>query len=157
MPSGVYKHHSQQGFQKGHHPISGFKKDNKLWDNENSKKTRFKKGQNGENHFRWKGGKRKNYAGYILIYNPNHPFCNKNKCVREQRLVVEKQIGRYLKPEEKVHHVGIKYPIDSIENKQDNRPENLMAFASNGYHMAFHHWGYYNQKHIIFDGRKLTK
>jgi len=38
---------------------------------------------------------------------------------------MEKHLGRYLKPEECVHHKGIKYPIGSIENKQDNRIENL--------------------------------
>jgi len=77
----------------------------------------FKKRYQGENGSNWKGGKRKTVQGYILIYSPNHPFANNDKSVREHRLIMEKYLRRYLKPEEIVHHLnGI---------KDDNRIENL--------------------------------
>ena len=51
---------------------------------------------------------------------------------------MEEIIGRYLIPPEMVHHKGIKYPFGSIENKQDDRPENLQLFANRKKHTKFH-------------------
>jgi hypothetical protein len=79
----------------------------------------------GENSPSWNGGK--NYTdkvGYVKVYCPNHPYAHNNR-VYEHRLVMEKKLGRYLKPWEVVHHLGTKFPISSIENKSDNREENL--------------------------------
>ena len=95
-------------------------------------------------------GKTKDSRGYILIHKPEHPFCNHQKYVRESRLIVESQIGRYLKPEEVCHHTN--------RNKQDNRPENLMAFTSNSAHIKFHyHPENVKPEEIVFDGRKLKQ
>ncbi len=92
----------------------------------------------GNGNGRWNGGRIKSKAGYIRIYMPKHPHCDPNGYILEHRLVMEKYIGRYLKPEEVVHHRGIRYPIDSIENKQDNRTKNLMLFENTGAHLTFH-------------------
>ena len=73
------------------------------------------------NHF-WKGGKRFNYAGYIQIYKPEHPY----SCfsyIFEHRLIIEKHLGRFLKPEEHCHHID--------GNKLNNEPENLRIIGSN--------------------------
>lgn len=91
------------------------------------------------NHFRWKGGKAIDKDGYILTKSPNHPFCSCGGYVREHRLVMEKHIGRFLKPEEIVHHDGIRYPLGSTKNKQDNRVENLRLFSNLSEHQKHHY------------------
>ena len=94
----------------------------------------------------WKGGRTKNSEGYILIKNREHPFCNCEGYIFEHRLVSERQIGRYLKPEETVHH------INGIIT--DNRIENLMVFVSKSAHIRFHkNPSKINSSEITFDGR----
>ena len=92
----------------------------------------------GSKNWNWKGGKRKSSQGYIFILKPNHPGANNQGYVKRSNLVIEKKIGRFLKPKEVVHHKGIKYPLGSIENKQDDRIENLMLFKNNGKHHKYH-------------------
>ena len=93
----------------------------------------------GEKCYAWKGGKII-HNGYVMVLNRAHPHARLGgKYVREHRLIMEKYLGRYLTPEERVHHKGIKYPIDSIKNKQDNRIKNLELFANHSEHNKFHH------------------
>lgn len=108
---------------------------------------RYKKhGAEGTSH--WKGGISKDHDGYIFIYQPHHPYANKMKYVREHRLVVEKYIGRFLKSEEMVHH------IDEIKN--NNSPNNLMAFINRSAHVRFHiNPNNVKKEEIIFDGRLI--
>lgn len=82
-----------------------------------------------ENH-NWRGGLCKQSNGYILEYAPDHPYAIKNKgYVLQHRLVVERQLGRYLLPSEVVHHRN--------EDKQDNRFENL-EIVTRSRHMSHH-------------------
>jgi len=64
----------------------------------------------------WKGGKYINKLGYVVVHILNHPYSWKNR-ILEHRLIMEKYLGRYLKPKEIIHH------INGIRN--DNRLENL--------------------------------
>jgi hypothetical protein len=86
--------------------------------------------RSGENSPSWKGGKSYTHAGYIFITltpdSPYYPMRRKHRNgILEHRLVMAQYLGRCLYPWELVHHKGILYPIDSIENKRDNRIENL--------------------------------
>lgn len=85
---------------------------------------------NGKGNPNWKGGKYIDGNGYVLVYAPDHPFPSTGKYIYEHRLVMEKIIGRYLLPEEQVHHTN--------EVKHDNRPENLVLFANASEHRKYH-------------------
>src|SRR5215212_7312026 len=76
----------------------------------------------GPKHWNWKGGKRINTQGYVMIYAPDHPEADSTGCVREHRLVMEQVLGRRLEPLQVVHHIN--------GNKQDNRCENLVLESS---------------------------
>ena len=86
--------------------------------------------KSGKNHGLWKGGIQKQGNGYLYILIPNHSFRDKRDRVLLHRLVMEKHLGRYLKPEEVVHHIN--------ENKQDNRIKNLKLFATTSLHSKYH-------------------
>ena len=102
-------------------------------------KKNLSKNSTGKNNPHWKGGKYKTKAGYIFIKNRKHPFCNKCGYIFEHRLVMEKHLGRYLKPEEVVHHKGTKYPMNSFKDRGDNRIKNLTLFVNNGKHKSYHY------------------
>jgi len=74
----------------------------------------------GEDHWKWKKGRCK-CNGYMSIKTLYHPYANNRGYVYEHRLVMEKDIGRYLLPDEKVHHINGK-PLD-------NRIENLVLIS----------------------------
>ena len=92
--------------------------------------TSFKKGRKPHNFKGWYRSK----EGYIFIYFPEHPFATGEKFrktyVMEHRLVMEKNIGRYLKSDEIVHHIN--------EKRDDNRIQNLRLCKNNAEHKSFH-------------------
>lgn len=77
----------------------------------------------------WKGGK-KHCVGYLVIKTADHPYGDKRGYVMEHRLVMEKHLNRYLKPDEFVHHIN--------EDKLDNRIENLELFEDISKHLSYH-------------------
>lgn len=165
MPSGIYKRnpHSEKAkermsiarkkfikdnpdnntaFKKGHIPTHGFKKGHKLG--------LGKKRPNisGKNHPNWKDGININ-NGYIYIMKKKHPKANKYGYVKRSHFIIEKYLGRFLRPKEIVHHIN--------KIKDDDRIKNLMVFINNSAHMRFHK-NPHNVKpsEIIFDGRTLS-
>lgn len=100
--------------------------------------------RSGEGHPEWKGGRILDRHGYVHVWAPDHPECQrvnemrrlkacgkyyrKEKYIQEHRLVMEKHLGRQLAPHEVVHH------INGVND--DNRLENLQLFQSNAEHLA---------------------
>ena len=85
----------------------------------------------GQENPRWKGGRWVQGQGYVLVLVPDHPYADRHGYVREHRLVMEQTLGRYLLPGEVVHHLN--------HVRDDNRPENLELFGSNGEHKRTEH------------------
>ena len=78
--------------------------------------THYYGGVSGKDHWNWKGGITK-IGEYVYVIAKEHPRKNSGGYVAEHRLVMETTLGRYLTPNEEVHHRnGI---------KDDNRIENL--------------------------------
>jgi len=63
------------------------------------------------------------------VYRPEHPQADAKGRMREHRLIMEQVIGRYLRPEEVVHH--------DDDNGSNNDPANLRLFANNAEHKAY--------------------
>lgn len=99
MPIGIYKR-TKPAWNKG---LKG-------WTNSGSFKYR-------KDHPNWNGGKSITTKGYIIRLKRDHPLASKRGYVYEHRLIVEKEIGRYLHTFEVVHHIN--------HIKTDNRRSNL--------------------------------
>lgn len=56
---------------------------------------------------------------------------NSRGYVKKSRLTIEQALGRYLTPEEIVHHIN--------KIRDDDRIDNLMAFVSHSAHRRFHY------------------
>lgn len=76
----------------------------------------FKTKLTGKYSSAWKGGKPKHSSGYIRVLRPDHPHCDTTNYVLEHRLVMEKELGRYLKSEEIVHHIDHDKSNNDINN-----------------------------------------
>jgi len=71
----------------------------------------------GSNHPGWKGGTTNLGDGYTGIWKPEHPRSTKGGYVKEHRLVIENDIGRFLNTDELVHHIN--------GGRKDNKLKNL--------------------------------
>lgn len=88
----------------------------------------------GKNCNHWRGGRWIDAEGYVQIYCPEHPHATAKRYKTEHRLVMEKHLGRYLKPWEIVHHID--------GNRSNNKIKNLFL-TTRGCH-----------KHTYADGFK---
>ena len=90
-----------------------------------------------DNSLGWKGGRTVDHGYILVLLQPDdffYPMAKHDHYVREHRLVMAKHLNRCLLPWEVVHHKGIKYALGSVENKQDNRIDNLELLGSNAKH-----------------------
>ena len=100
-------------------------------------------GQVGDKHPNWKGGRTKIYDYIQVKIYPDdffYPMANKAGYVLEHRLVMAKHLERCLQSWELVHHKGTKYI--GIENRSDNRIENLELTGGVAEHSLEHSRGY---------------
>ena len=94
-------------------------------------------GKTKEKSSRWNGGEKKRKDRYILVIAPDdHPYPadikkSGTKYILEHRYVMEQHIGRYIAPEEVVHHLD--------GNPANNSIENLQLFSSKSEHMLKAH------------------
>lgn len=86
--------------------------------------------QRGADNPSYSGGRHVGTNGYVHVLNPEHPSADSRGYVYEHRLVMEQIQGRTLTNAEVVHHIN--------RVKTDNRPENLMLFASQSDHLKHH-------------------
>lgn len=107
---------------------------NKKLSDETKKKLSVVKTKKGVGH------KKTRKDGYVSIYFPDHPKSNKDGYIMEHDLIMECKIGRWLKPNEVVHHKN------KIRN--DNRIENLelMTFKE---HAKLHMVERYKKKEMM--------
>lgn len=73
-----------------------------------------------ERHPNWKGGY-KSYHGYIRVRVYDHPYAASDGYIPLHRKLVEDRLGRYLKPDEIVHHID--------GDKSNNELSNLMVLS----------------------------
>lgn len=108
-------------------------RDLNIYRSEELKTLNRRNAHSGEKAANWKGGKKTNYKGYVLVLNKEHPRANRNGgYVFEHILIMEQYLGRYLNDDEIVHHLN--------EIKDDNRIENLELMTV-GEHTKLHHIG----------------
>lgn len=84
----------------------------------------------GEKAGNWKDGIKITNRGYEVVTLYSHPFKNRNGVVSSHRLVMEESLGRYLTPEEVVHHID--------GNKLNNNIDNLILFKNDSEHKKYH-------------------
>lgn len=86
----------------------------------------------GEKCYNWKGGVKRNKAGYRLLLRPGHHRADTTGYVMEHIVVWEEETGTILPDNCCIHHLnGI---------KDDNRIENLCVML-HGAHTVYHHTG----------------
>lgn len=81
---------------------------------------------------------------YAAVYKPEHPYAHVNGYVYGHRLVMEKHLGRYLEPNEMVHHKD--------DNKRNNRLNNL-ELTTNRAHSGHHQGGLLTKRKCPVCGR----
>lgn len=127
------KHHSKESREKMSKSSKGRIPWNKGKPCSEELKRKLSALRKGEKHPNWNGGQKKDSKGYVLVYKPDHPYAQKCDYVLRSRLVMERQLKRFLNPEEVVHH----------KNKivDDDRFENLVLFKSRSEHQSYHKGG----------------
>ena len=78
----------------------------------------IRKAKVGSKNPAWRGGRYVDKSGYVnLNVGRDHPMATKSGYVLEHRLVMSGVLGRFLTPDETVHHID--------GDKANNSPDNL--------------------------------
>jgi len=77
-------------------------------------------------------GRRLNDQGYVMLKDWAHPRTGANGYVREHDVVMEGYLRRYLKDDERVHHIN--------GDRADNEVQNLVLFSPPGKHTSYHQY-----------------
>ena len=80
---------------------------------------KMNKGKRARDDYEFGGHEKKRNDGYIKVYVPDHPHASKDGYVMKHILIMERELGRYLKENEVVHHKN--------RIRDDNRVENLVV------------------------------
>jgi len=83
----------------------------------------------GEKSPNWKGGRRIDIDGYILIHKPNHPRANGRGYIPESHLVYEEYWNEHVPKGYLLHHMD--------ENKKNNNIINI-PLLTRSYHIKIH-------------------
>ena len=86
-------------------------------------------GKRKRDDYEFGGHEKKRNDGYIKVYVPDHPHATADGYVMKHILVMEREIGRLLNPDEVVHHKN--------RIRDDNRIENLQLMTKHD-HMSMH-------------------
>lgn len=109
-------------------------------------KRRLSELNKGNKSYMWKGGRRKQVSGYVVLRIDG-------KDILEHRVIMEKHLGRKLYFWEIIHHKGTKYPMGSKEDKADNRIENLELYPNKPEHSIQIHQVY--QRNLLLEAKLL--
>ena len=101
------------------------------------------------NYIKYNNLNKVRWGKYWAIYLPKHPNSFANGYVYEHRVVASNMLGRFLKDEEFVHHKD--------EDGHNNSPDNLMIFASNSDHAAFHSGAEIYEKDRLYYAKKKSR
>jgi hypothetical protein len=93
---------------------------------------RFRQGHNQRvRNSNWKGG-RKNHRGYVMVLvGKEHPLADRQGYAYEHRLVLSESLGRWLRPDEEVHHQD--------GNRENNTLSNLEGPLTKSEHAKLGH------------------
>lgn len=92
-------------------------------------RARLSQAKRGSANPMWKGGARVDKGRRVVQVGSDHPMANSSGWVYEHRLVAAAAIGRFLRPDEYVHHID----LDPL----NNTPENLVIVTP-GQHSRIH-------------------